>query len=145
MAESVEAMDDAGRYINTPHGLLDRDSGEIIELGLNDKPIELKREPAWFKGIKKGFNTLSCMKLSSTEMNVLLQVMSRLKYGNLIVINQTDLAEKLGCNRVSVNRAIKSLEKHVILTKQGSGSSCNEYRLNPAYCWCGNNSKKGTQ
>lgn len=138
MGEALRIVSENDGLVNCDIGLVDAETGEIIELDDDDKPIRAGRDPAWFKGIKKGFRSVKVMKLGLIDYMVLVEIMGRLKYGNRITINQTRLANDLGCSRCSVNRSLAVLEKHVIITRQERNSKgMSEYRLNPAYCWCG--------
>jgi predicted DNA-binding protein (UPF0251 family) len=125
-------------FVNTSIGLLDKSTGEIIELDDSNKPVKLLgREPAWFKGFKKGFRSLARLKMGNAELQVLFEIMGRLKYGNHISINQTEWAKNLKISRETISRALSALEKRSIITKQQRNAQSNDYRLNPAYCWCG--------
>ena len=69
------------------------------------------------------------------DWRVLMALMARLDLENLIQIEQTDVAEKLGMHKQNVNRSIKRLiEIGCLLEGQKIGRS-RTYKLNPAYGW----------
>lgn len=75
--------------------------------------------------------------LNLTDHKVLWALMAHLDFENLLVLNQAELARKLGKKRQHVQRSIKKLmEEGVILEGQKIGIS-RSYRLNPNYGWKG--------
>ena len=131
------------RFVNTENGLINLETGEIIELDENGKPKKFEgREPAWFKGIKNGFIELSKMKMAGTDYAVCINIFGRIKYGNHLTINQTKLAEQLDMSRASVNRSLQVLQDRGIIVKIERSSKSTDYIITKAFCWCGNNTKK---
>ena len=134
---SADIETQENHFVNYEDGLIDTDTGELINLDANDRPVKNGREPSWFKGIKKGFRELSKMDMSAGEMQILLGIMGRLKYGNRIIINQTEWAAEIKCSRESVSRSLAKLEERNIISKLARNPRSAEFRLNPSYCWCG--------
>ena len=112
--------------------LVNSETGEIT----NTKKV---REPSWFKGIRKGFRTLSTLRLSSVECAVFFELAGRLKYGNKCLINQTEMAKTLNYSRQSIGAAIKRLCDLQIITQYDKTATMIQFKMNPAYCWIGFN------
>ena len=60
---SADIETQENHFVNYEDGLIDTDTGELINLDANDRPVKNGREPSWFKGIKKGFRELSKMNM----------------------------------------------------------------------------------
>ncbi len=127
----VVNLDDSGLVVNT-------DTGEVYDP--EQKPA---REPAWFKGIKKGFRQLARMRLSAAEWAVLADLIGRLKYGNKVVVNQSQMSADLGLSRQSINQALKTLADYKIVEQFSSAGRIHTYKVNGAYCWLGPKTKTG--
>jgi biotin operon repressor len=86
---------------------------------------------------------LAASDLRGDDLRVLLLLMARLDFENLIQVEQTAIAEKLGMHKQSVNRSIKRLVDLGCLLEGPKIGRSRTYRLNPAYGWKG--SGKGHQ
>jgi hypothetical protein len=62
---------------------------------------------------------------------------ARLDFENLIVVQQTEIAEALSMKPPSVNRAVKLLTGKGIILRGPKIGSVGSYRLNPYYGWKG--------
>lgn len=122
--------------------LLDVETGEIIKIDSEGRVQKAPKEPAWFKGIKSGFRELSRMDLQLSDIRVAVNLFGRVKYGNKLCLNQTALAEEIGLSRVAVNKSLKALQEHNIIRQLGRSPTGMEYKIETAYCWCGNNQKE---
>jgi DNA-binding IclR family transcriptional regulator len=63
--------------------------------------------------------------------------MARLDFDNLVSLEQTVVAEKLGMHKQSVNRSIKRLVELGCLLEGPKIGRSRTYRLNPSYGWKG--------
>lgn len=71
------------------------------------------------------------------DFRVLVALIKRLDYENLIIANQADIARRLSMSSAQVNRAIRRLvEVGVILRGAKAGINCS-YQLNPEFGWKG--------
>lgn len=96
-------------------GLVDKESGELIDDGnliYIPKKIRIAR---FFMGMQEGFENLAKEKLKSEELNVFLLLISRMDYENVIRITPKEICETLDMKRQNVCRAMRKLkEAHVI-------------------------------
>lgn len=90
----------------------------------------------WFQMSQDALMQLAEIK-STDQLRVLLALMSRLDFENLIAIDQTQVAKSLGMHRQHVNRAIAALIQKEILLKGPKIGLARTYRLNPSYGWKG--------
>lgn len=116
------------------------DAGEIIE-GATLAVFYPKRRNA-FKGWiamaqDDALDQLATAGLGAVTLRVLLLVLNRVDYDNLMSINQTELAEKLRKDRSAVSRAIAELVKIGVILKGPTVSGRPTYRLNPGFGWKG--------
>jgi len=80
---------------------------------------------------------LAASRLSGETLSVFLMALKRLDYENLMVLNHTEIAERLGLKRPNVSRSIaKLLEVGVILAGPRVAGKPT-YRLNPGFGWKG--------
>lgn len=133
---------DSERFVNVDDGLLDVETGEIIQVDEDGKIQKAPKEPAWFKGIKSGFRQLSKIELQAADLRVAINLFGRVKYGNKLSINQSKLAEELNMNRTTVSLSLKKLQEQSIIRQVGRSPTGMDYMIERAYCWCGNNQKE---
>jgi len=75
--------------------------------------------------------------ISGEELRVLLKILGRLDFNNLLVLNQADLARQMNLHRQAVQRGIRRLvARKVVLEGPRIGVS-RSYRLNPRFGWKG--------
>lgn len=75
--------------------------------------------------------------LDGADMKVLLMLMAKIDFENLIVLNQAELAREINMNRQHVQRSIKRLIKMGVLLEGQKVGTSRSYRLNPNYGWKG--------
>ena len=109
--------------------VIDTDTGEIKDAGT---VVRRDRKPRFFWTTHEGCKMLAKLNLGKNEYRVLLMLQSKMAYKGFVFINKTKLATEFDCSRVMVSTTIKSLEKHGIITKTGTG-----YRFNSMYFKCG--------
>lgn len=85
--------------------------------------------------------------LTGNDYNVLMMMLSRLDYENLLVVNQSELAKKLGIERSHFSRSLKRLIDEGIILKGPKIGVSRSFRLNPTYGWKGSasNHKKAVK
>lgn len=80
---------------------------------------------------------LAASDLRGDDLRVLLALLGRLDFENLIQIEQTAIAEKLGMQKQHFSRSIKRLIAQGCLLQGPKIGRSRTYRLNPAYGWRG--------
>jgi len=76
-------------------------------------------------------------KLGLDDFRVLMALMARLDFENLLVINQSMLADTINMKRQNVNRSIKQLLSIEVLLEGPKIGISRSYRLNPTFGWKG--------
>jgi len=75
--------------------------------------------------------------LSGEDLRVFLVLAGQVDFENLLVVNQADLARKMGWKRQNVQRAIKRLIKVGVLLEGPKIGLSRSYRFNPEFGWKG--------
>jgi hypothetical protein len=138
---------DSNRYVNDEYGIIDKETGAYVEFGEDGKPIKSNgREPSWFRGFRDGFGVIAkddTFKVS--ELRIFIEILSRLKYGNMLTINQTKWGVTLNMSRESIGRALNSLEKKNVIHRINRGATSSVWRMKKTFAWCGReDNQKGT-
>lgn len=120
-------------------GQFDRETGEILENGFVAYIVP-KRENGfgkrWFAMAQDALDILEQF-TRIEDFRVLMALLKRLDYENLITTNQAEIARDLNMHRSSVNQAIKRLiAVGAVIEGQKVGTS-RTYRLNPNFGWKG--------
>jgi len=75
--------------------------------------------------------------LRGSEFRVLMKLLKRLDYENLIQVPQNEIAEELKMEKQNIHRAInKLIEIEILLKGPKIGKTCS-YQLNPSFGWKG--------
>lgn len=75
--------------------------------------------------------------LSGQTHSVFLMALKRLDYENLMVLNHTEIAERLGMRRPHVSRAVAKLVEVGVILAGPRVAGKPTYRLNPGFGWKG--------
>ncbi len=75
--------------------------------------------------------------LKYSDLKVFSALVSELDYGNTILINQSEIARKLGMLPQNVNKSLKVLIEQGIITKGVRQGIRSLYMMNPEYVWKG--------
>jgi len=118
MQTEIKSKKNESRKPQTPRiGLLDRDTGELLDQGglvyVSKKP----RISRFFMARQHGLEYIAKRKLNGEALNVLMLMMSRMEYENAIRISQKEISEILGMKKQNVSRAIKALRDNGILNE----------------------------
>lgn len=101
-------------------------------------PARPKLKESWFMFFQSACEQLALDKdLSGETFRVLMHLLSTLDFENYILIQQSEVAEKLEMKRSNVSRAVKQLLERGILVKGGKIGRTYSYKLNSAYGWKG--------
>ncbi|MDO9215496.1 MAG: helix-turn-helix domain-containing protein [Methylococcales bacterium] len=116
----------------------DEETGEI--LGGFVAYIAPKRTNGFDRWLAMAQNPLVLLALSDLDKadhKVLLMLMAKIDFENLIVLNQAELGRELEMHRQQVQRSIKRLIKMGVLLEGQKVGTSRSYRLNPNYGWKG--------
>ncbi len=75
--------------------------------------------------------------LNGEDYRTLFAMLGCLEFDNFILVNQTELAKKIGMLRPNLARSIKKLVKEGILIKGARLGPCRSYKLDPMFGWKG--------
>jgi biotin operon repressor len=120
-------------------GSVDMDTGEMLDYSL----VAIQRKipngfaAGWIAMAQGAMEMLATSGLRGDDLRVLLLLMARLDFENLISLEQTAVAEKLGMQKQNVNRSIKRLVGIGCLLEGPKIGRSRTYRLNPNYGWKG--------
>lgn len=128
---------------------VDAETGELIEEGFIAY-VAPKRQNAfggWIAMAQNMMEVVALTGLTGNDYNVLMLMLSRLDYENLLVVNQSELAEKLNMKRSHFSRSLKRLIDEGIILKGPRIGVSRSFRLNPTYGWKGSasNHKKAVK
>ena len=118
---------------------VDMDTGEILDYSLVAVQHKIPNGFAggWIAMAQGAMEMLAVSDLRGDDLRVLLLLMARLDFENLISLEQTAVAEKLSMHKQSVNRSIKRLVEIGCLLEGPKIGRSRTYRLNPNYGWKG--------
>ncbi|NYW24390.1 helix-turn-helix domain-containing protein [Escherichia coli] len=94
----------------------------------------------WFAMSQDAIATLKGIK-SVEEFRVLMALLERLDYENMILLPQADIAKDLGMHVSNVSRAIRKLESYGVVERGPKIGNIRSFRLNPTFCWKGSSTK----
>lgn len=130
-------------------GQVDLDTGELLEEGFIAY-VAPKRQNAfgsWIAMAQEMFMTVANIGLNNTDLRVYMALLSQLDFENLLVLNQSELASKLGLQRQNFNKSVQRLIKEGIILQGPKIGVSRSFRLNPTYGWKGtaSNHKKAVK
>lgn len=118
---------------------VDEQTGEILQDGYVAVVFPKRHngfKTGWFAMAQDAVRVLKDVKRVE-DFRVLMAMLERLDFDNLIQVSQAEVAAELEMDRAQVNRAVKRLcELGAVLPGPRIGVSCS-YRLNPAFGWKG--------
>ena len=94
---------------NARVGIIDKETGEVIDEGSLIYVPQKVRIKGFFMGMQDGFEYLAKSNLKSEALNVLLLLISRMGYENIIRVSQKEIGDVLGMKKQNVSRAMKTL------------------------------------
>ena len=106
---TTEKRSSKSAIANARVGIIDKETGEVIDEGsliYVPKKIRIK---GFFMGMQEGFEYLAKFKFNGEALNVLLLLISRMDYENVIRISQSQVAQILSMKKQNVSRAMKVL------------------------------------
>ena len=91
----------------------------------------------WMAMAQDAFDLLANANLEGKDFRVLMKLLARLDFQNLLVLNQADLARELDMHRQHVQRSVKRLIAMGVLLEGPRIGINRSYRLNPNFGWKG--------
>lgn len=120
-------------------GQFDVETGEILDDGFLVYVAPKRRNgfrEGWFAMSSNAAGTLKHL-TRVDDFRVLMALLEKLDYENLITANQSDIARDLGMDSAQVNRAIKRLVGLGVILQGPRVGVSRSYRLNPHFGWRG--------
>lgn len=118
---------------------IDLESGEIIDgfvAYVAPKRVNGFRK-GWVAVSQEPIMLLAQAGLGAQDYRVLLMMLAKLDFDNLLVVNQTEVADELGMQKSNVARSINRLVDMGVLLKGPKIGVHRSYRLNPRFGWKG--------
>lgn len=101
---------------NSRLGIFLKDSGELIDDGDLIYVPKKVRISGFFMGMQVGFEYLAKSNLNREALNVLLFMISRMDYENVIRISNKEICEAMSMKRQNVNRATRVLREAGVIS-----------------------------
>ena len=121
-------------------GQIDLSTGEVLEDGFVAYVAPKRKNGfgvgGWFAMANEAAGILKHV-TRVEDFRVLMALLQRLDFENLIVANQSEIARELGMDKAQVNRAIKRLVEMGVLLEGPRIGVSRSYRLNPHFGWKG--------
>lgn len=118
---------------------VDADTGEMLDyvpmLVLQKRRNGFKE--GWLAMAQTALEQLATSDLRGEDLRVLMLLMARLDFDNLIQVPQVEIADKLGMHKQHVNRSIQRLVELGCLLQGPRVGRSRTYRLNPNFGWKG--------
>ena len=90
-------------------GIIDTESGEVLDGGTMIYVPSKLRIKGFFMADQKGFEELAKSGLTGEAFKVLMLLMARMDFENLIILSQKEIGETLQMKKQNVSRAVKLL------------------------------------
>jgi hypothetical protein len=100
-----------GAVANARVGLIDKETGEVIDEGSLIYVQKRVRIKGFFMGMQEGFESLAKLRIGSEALNVLMLLIGRMGYENVTRMTHREIGEVLAMKRQNVTRALKTLRK----------------------------------
>jgi DNA-binding transcriptional ArsR family regulator len=119
------------------YGLVDKQTGEVVDAIPILVPRRRKLGPEFFMGIQKSFVALARFDLSRDTLRILLYVLGRMEYENHVRVGQSEMARDLEMHKSTVSRALKQLAEEGILKPTTPFGRSTFYQLDTQLAWRG--------
>lgn len=118
---------------NARVGLVDKETGEVLDEGSLIYVPKRVRIKGFFMGMQEGFEGLAKRKLGAEALNVLMLLMGRMDFENVTRMTHKEIGEALTMKRQNVSRALKALQAAGVIEP---GQHC-ALHLHSDYGWKG--------
>ena len=109
--EQSEKRKSKAAVANARVGLVDKETGEVIDEGSLIYVPKKVRIKGFFMGMQDGFEFLAKRKMGAEALNVLLLLIGRMDYQNVTRMTHKEIGEALTMKRQNVSRALKALHE----------------------------------
>jgi hypothetical protein len=119
---------------------VDANTGETIENGFIAYVAPKQKNgfgTGWLAMAQDVLMIFAKSNLGADDFKVLMALLAKLDFENLLVINQAEIARELGIQRQTVQRSIKRLMAIEALLEGPRIGVSRSYRLNPNFGWKG--------
>lgn len=118
---------------NARVGLVDKETGEVIDDGSLIYVPKRVRIKGFFMGMQEGFESLAKRKIGAEALNVLMLLIGRMDFENVTRMTHKEIGEALTMKRQNVSRALKALHQAGVVEP---GEHC-ALHLHSDYGWKG--------
>jgi len=121
-------------------GQIDMSTGEVLEDGFVAWVAPKRKNgfgTRWVAMSQDAAMTLAQSDLGTDDFRVLMSLLSRLDFENLLVLNQAEVGRELKMQRQNVQRSVKRLIGMGVLLEGPRIGVSRSYRLNPQFGWKG--------
>lgn len=124
-------------------GSVDLETGELLPhvLVAVQRKVPNGFREGWVAMAQHALEMLAASDLRGDDFRVLLALLGRLDFENMIHVEQSEIAELLKMQRQHVNRSIKRLIATGALLEGPKVGRNRTYKLNPNYGWKGSGSE----
>lgn len=118
---------------------IDTETGEIIGNALTIIPVKHQNafKRGWVAMSQPETEIIALSDLTGDDLRVFLMIVARLDFENFILINQSELARKMGMRQPHVSRSLKRLVDMEVLIEGPRAGASRTYHLNPTFGWKG--------
>lgn len=122
-----------GAMANARVGLIDKETGEVIDEGSLIYVQKRVRIKGFFMEMQEGFESLAKRRIGAEALNVLMLLIGRMGYENVTRMTHREIGEVLAMKRQNVTRALKTLQKAGVIEP----SEHHALHLHTDYGWKG--------
>ncbi len=131
--QKSESRKSKAAVANARVGLVDKETGEVIDEGSLIYVPKKVRIKGFFMGMQDGFESLAKRKIGAEALNVLMLLIGRMDYQNVTRMTHKEIGEALTMKRQNVSRALKALHEEGVIEP---GEHC-ALHLHSDYGWKG--------
>jgi hypothetical protein len=131
--QKSESRKSKAAVANARVGLVDKETGEVIDEGSLIYVPKKVRIKGFFMGMQDGFEFLAKRKMGAEALNVLMLLIGRMDYQNVTRMTHKEIGEALTMKRQNVSRALKALHEAGVIEP---GEHC-ALHLHSDYGWKG--------
>jgi hypothetical protein len=137
---TVESTLKASQIMQRRLNQVDMLTGEILEDGFVAYVVPKRKNGFSIDGwwaMSKNAATILKQVTNLEDFRVLMALLEKLDFENLILANQAEIAKELNMDRAQVNRAIKRLVKMEAIFEGPKIGISRSYQLSPSFGWRG--------
>jgi len=119
---------------------VDMSTGEVLEDGFVAYVAPKRKNgfgTRWIAMAQEALNALANAGLNGQDYRVLMKLLAKLDFENMLVVNQAEIARDLTTQRQHVQRSMRRLIDLGVLLEGPRIGVSRSYRLNPQFGWKG--------